>query len=246
MGRVGAGIGNCPRICSTRERDENYVPRYLWKPYWARKECYACVHNTDPFIFVKHFLYSNCRQANSIGLWSLDRRSVIAFGNGETIHGKRKWVLDTVLVVHDFVEYDMHDARTALKNWASDTFLNVTGGPLSDYPDNTAPSGACAPKCAPTSPQLRLYRGATPNEPVHGMFSFFPAVPECRDSSFPQPLVDLPCKYFNPKNWRAAKGTREERTLDELGSLWDSLVAQVRSKDVVLGRLAELPKRQNG
>ena len=221
-------------------------PRYLWEPYYVPKNSYRCLHNTDPFIFGDRFLYSNCRQAKLVGLRSLDRGSVIAFGSGKMVGSERKWVLDTVLVVKDSVDYDMRMARTEFAGWASDTFLDVTGGPLSDHPDNASDSGTCAPSCTPASARLRLYRGATLNDPVDGMFSFFPAIPEDGGSGFPRPFVDLPRKYFNPKSWQAPKGARCSRTPDELRCLWDSLVAQVHDKDLVLGTYAELPERRMG
>ena len=44
-------------------------------------------------------LYSNCGQPspNKVGLKHMDRGSVIAFGSGKEIDGKRRWTLDTVL-----------------------------------------------------------------------------------------------------------------------------------------------------
>ena len=217
-----------------------HAPRYLWEPYYVPRCNYADVHNTDPFIFGDRFLYSNCRQPNSVGLRHLERGSVIAFGSGKTVDGKRKWVLDTVLVVHDSVEYDMRKARVELKDWASDTFLDVTGGPLSDHPDTIAASG----RCAPTSTRLRLYRGATPDNSVDGMFSFFPAIPGESGRGFPRPVIDLPPEYFSPANWQAAKGSLEELTPHKLRCLWSSIVKQVREAGLVRGTSAALPKRR--
>ena len=214
-------------------------PRFLWRPYYIPKDNYQGLHNTDPFIFGERFLYSNCGQTSpkKAGLRHLGQGSVIAFGSGKKIDGAWRWMLDTVLVVRDFVDYDVPDARVVLEDWAPTTFLEVTGGPLTD-------SGECAPKsCAPTSTQLRLYRGATPNDPIHGMFSFFPAMPAGGDTGFPRPLVDLADEYFNLKLLRAPKGLPKERTCVELFDLWERLVTQVRDAGLVLGTHAELPER---
>lgn len=233
-------------ICEFNTKDGGpHHPSYLWKPFYVPKDSYACLHNTDPFIFGDCFLYSNCGQSaeSKRGLKHLAPGSVISFGSGMKIDGKRKWVLDTVLVVRDSVEYDMHEARTALKDWASDTFLEVVGGPLCDHPDNTTESaGACVPTCTQTSTRLRLYRGATPDNLVNEMFSFFPAMPEGNGTGFSRPAVNLPDEYFNTSNWQAPKGHGRERKPEELRSLWDSLVAQVRGKGLVLGTRAALPK----
>ena len=215
-------------------------PRVLWDPYYVPKENYRGLHNTDPFIFGERFLYSNCGQASQSkrGLKHLDRGSVIAFGSGKAIAGKRRWMLDTVLVVGDFVEYDMRKARMELKDLAPATFLDVTGGPLAE---NASTSGTCAP----TSAWLRLYRGATPNNPVQGMFSFFPAIPAGDGSGFSRPLVDLADEYFNRKSWQAPKGLGRERMCSELFDLWNRLVKQVRDAGLVLGTHAELPERRS-
>ena len=132
-------------------------PRYLWHPYYMSRANYAGLHNTDPFIFGERFLYSNCGQTSKPGLKHLGDGSVIAFGSGKSIKGERRWMLDTVLVVKDSVEYRAPEDLMVLDEWVSDAFLVATGGLLTD-------SG-------------RLYWGATPDDAVDGMFSFFPAMP---------------------------------------------------------------------
>ena len=221
-------------------RNDSQHPCYLWDPYYVPKDSYRGLHNTDPFIFGERFLYSNCGQKKTGSMKHLDRGSVIAFGSGKKIGGKPKWMLDTVLVVGDFVEYDTCKVRMELEDQAPATFLDVIGGPLVDNYGNASTSG----NCAPTSATLRLYQGATPNDPVQGMFSFFPAIPAGGSSGFPRPLIDLPRKYFNPKSWEGPKGVGKERTCDELSGLWNQLVKQVRDAGLVLGTHAELPERQ--
>ncbi len=39
---------------------------------------------------------------------------------------------------------------------------------------------------------LRLYPGATPDEPVDGMLSLFPAAPAGGDAGFARPVPDVP------------------------------------------------------
>ena len=219
---------------NTQERSPRH-PRYLWDPHYALRNCYEDLHNTDPFIFGDRFLYSNCGQLSRSkrGLKHLDQGSLIAFGNGRMVDGKRKWALDTVLAIRDSFPYDPLDPRKALKGKVPNAFLSVTGGPLTadrNLPDDPEERG------------LRLYRGATPNDPVHGMFSFFPAIPASSNSGFPRPFISLKSDYFNPRSWQAPKGVKRNRTPDELRCLWNELVAQVRDAGLVLGIHAEMPR----
>ena len=213
-------------------------PCYPWRPYWSRRNDYSGLHNTDPFIFGERFLYSNCGQpvSNKAGLKRLGDGSVIAFGSCR----ERKWVLDTVFVVKDSIDYDPRDLRERLEGEASETFLNVTGEPLAAWDKNGRREGPCAPG----EGNLRLYRGATPEDPVDGMYSFFPATPAGGDSGFPRPFVRLPDEYFNHRSCQMPKGI--QRGLppvppDVPRGLWDSLVAQVREAGLVLGVHAEAP-----
>ena len=142
-----------------------YFPRFLWQPYYVPRNDYRGLHNTDPFIFGDCFLYSNCGQIGSSrrSLKHLDRGSVIAFGSGKKADSERRFILDTVLVIRDSCAYDPLEPDEKLKFKVPDAFLNVTGGPLAaDLSENPQKGG------------FRLYRGATPDDPVGGMFSFFP------------------------------------------------------------------------
>lgn len=222
---------------------DRHAPRYLWHPYWIRTNAYQELHNTDPFIFGDHFLYSNCGQSaqSKQSLKQLGQGSVIAFGSGKNIAGKRKWVLDTVLVVKDSFCYDPRNPRVALEGKVPDTFLEVTGGPLAAWaksPRRESASGSCTAKSA----RLRLYRGATYDKPVNKMYSFFPAKPAGDEVCFPRPVVCLDDDYFNPLNWQAPKGATCLRTPEKLRCLWSSLVAQVHKDGLVLGTRAELPR----
>jgi len=216
-----------------------HAPRHLWRPYWIPRNTYRGLHNTDPFIFGERFLYSNCGQAapSKAGLKRLGEGSVIAFGSGKMVGGKRKWVLDTVLVIKDSIAFDPLDPRGALAGNVPDVFLSVTGGPLTDDPKLAR---------KPVEGGFRLYQGATPDDPVCGMYSFFPASPASDESCFPRPVVSLDGDHFNPRSWQTPKGTRRELLTDELRRLWDSLVEQVRSAGLVLGTYAQLPGRRLG
>lgn len=228
---------DCARKFDTRD---GHHPRYLWCPYYSPKNSYHLLLNTDPFIFGKHFLYSNCLQLHHCGLKHLEQGSVIAFGSGKKVGSERKWMLDTVLVIGDSILYDPLDPHAALKDWVPDAFLHVTGGPLTYDPKMKKLTAK-----DPEKRKLRLYRGATPDDPICGMFSFFPAKPASSKSGFPRPFVDLQHKCFNSRNWQAPKGHQCDLSPAELRCLWNLLVAQVRDAGLVLGTRAKVPPRRN-
>ena len=208
-------------------QDSQY-PRYLWHPFYIPKDNYRLLHNTDPFIFGEQFLYSNCGQRNTPNLTHLERGSVIAFGSGKKVSGERKWVLDTVFVVANSLMYVASEARQALADATSEVFLAVTGGPI----------------MAREKASFRLYFGATPEDPVDGMYSYFPAMPAQGDAGFSRPLIELPKEYFNPGSWQAPKGVRIGRTSKELCEIWNSLAVQTLEAGLVLGTHAALPERR--
>lgn len=233
-----------------RQPDPISSPACLWLPYYTIPDdgCEG-LHNTDPFIFGDQMLYSNCRQSSSPRLRSLDRGSVVVFGSRKA----DRWLLDTVLVVADFVDYSPVWARSDLAGTVPATFLDVTAGPLQDNSRHATciserkrpnPCGGRRANCDPDA-TLRLYRGATPNQPVHGMFSFFPAMPAGGDSGFARPGVELPEPYFNP---RLTRGHKQSCGLaaQTLTRLWELLAAQVYDAGLVLGTHAALPQGRQG
>lgn len=223
-------------------------PACLWLPYYAISEdgCQG-LHNTDPFIFGDQFLYSNCKQPRSPRLRSLDHGSVIAFGSRKA----GRWLLDTVLVVAGFVDYSPAWARSDLAGLVPATFLDVTGGPLEDnnHDATCTPAPRLRKRCggqqaSDPDATFRLYWGATPTDRVHGMFSFFPAMPAGGDTGFPRPGVALPEPYFNN---RVQRGHKQSRGLSRntVVRLWKSLATQVCDAGLVLGTHAALPQRRD-
>ena len=232
-----------------RRPDTLTHPECLWRPcYTIPNGGWEGLHNTDPFIFGERILFSNCKQASSPCLRSLDRGSVIAFGSRKA----GQWVLDTVLVVADFVDYSTASARSDLAGVVPEAFLDVTAGPLEDnHRDATCtPAPHTRNRCGgPRAGQgpdatLRLYRGATPEDSVHGLFSFFPEMPAGSDTGFPRPAVELPESHFNK---RLQRGHKQSCGLTDqtLARLWESLGAQVHAAGLVLGTRAALPRRRD-
>ena len=223
----------------SRPRGDRQLPRHLWRPCWIPRPTYDGLHNTDPFIFGDRFLYSNCGQTarNKQALKHLAPGSVIAFGSGKKLGDTSLWVLDTVLVVRDACWYDPTDPARTLEGTVSEDFLGVTGEPLSAHKElRSNPNGRC----------LRLYLGATPSDPVFGMYSFFPAMRAGTEAGFARPSIALDDEYFCVANTQMPKGATRHIDCDNvLHRLWQSLVDQVRNPglDLVIGTQAKLPPR---
>ena len=224
-------------------------PECLWRPYYVIPDAgYGGLHNTDPFIFGERFLYSNCKQLSGKRIRNLARGSVVAFGSEKA----GQWVLDTVLVVADFVDYTAAQAPSALAGFVPEAFLDVTGGPLADN-DRDAKCGAerdtptgCGggTRAGAQDSTLRLYRGATLKDPVHEMFSFFPAMHEGENRGFPRPSIHLP-EFCFTQNLRQGHKLGRDLDVETLCHLWESLVAQVRDAGLVVGIHAALPQRRD-
>ena len=199
------------------------MPRYLWQPMWQPKRDYRGLHNTDPFIF-DGFYYTNCKQDSLPGLRQLGRGSVIAFGSMK----KPDWVVDTVLVVGDYVDHTDENYKGLLTGEVPQSLWNAT---LATYEGKEF-------DCR------RLYRGATHDEPVDGMFSFFPCLPADQSTPFPRPKIKLPTDYFNRNLSQGAKGCAvhanplAETTVREL---WQCIAEQVVSQGLLLGVCASSP-----
>lgn len=232
-------------------------PSHLWKPYYTLADNhYYKLHNTDPFIFGDAFLYSNCKQRTSktdkaTNLQNLGKGSVIVFGSGKNdIEGERQWMLDTVFVVRDFVDYDPHTMQMKQggaweplifeDGWKPpDAFFEVVGGPFG-YTQDATPL-----PLSHTETKYRLYRGATPHKPIDGMYSFFPAIRAGKDHGFARPFINLQdTERFNPRFWQGTKGLTKDLNRDERKNLWKKLVECVCQEGMVLGTHASLPKRR--
>jgi len=67
------------RVLETFPKPRPGYPRYLHEPYWMVPRHRTLLQNTDPLVFGKQFLYSNCRQARNQKLRELapDRSSYL-------------------------------------------------------------------------------------------------------------------------------------------------------------------------
>jgi hypothetical protein len=204
-------------------------PANVWTPYWRERSTYKRCHNTDPYIF-DGFYYTDCKQGRSRaleGLKHLGIGSIIVFGS--LLYSE--WTLDTVFVVKDFMDHDRHTYNIRLANLVPGSFWSLTLEPTYQLPGDRR--------------QRRLYIGATYDDPIDGMFSFFPCAAAGEGVGFPRPPIVLPKQHFNSRLGQGAKGHRMDSAAPapaELRGLWTALKDQVESRGLNLGIGARSPK----
>lgn len=197
----------------------------------------AVCQNTDPWVFGRQFHYFVCKQhrKNRSGkrvptqCATLEKGSLILFGSTK---GRDRdtafFQLDTVFVVADWREYDPANPESLDRSGISEDYLKAVF-------DMAFPG-----KGHPSLP-LRLYFGATPGNPVNGMYSFapaqlaadqsqgFPRVP-LRESLFKQGNTQIP--FTNNLNSAPKIG---ELSAEQLRSVWETVRRETREANCVEG-----------
>jgi hypothetical protein len=235
-GEIGFwGEWEAPSEVEATDDPPPYGPRLIHRPFWSPKESYRGLHNTDPFVFGGRFFYTGCLQHTKIGptqLRHLSRGSVILFGSKRP--GQPEFTIDTVFVVAHAIDHTQHDYRRKLAGVVSETYSAVTLGPW--YAD----SATCN---APDEERsFRLYQGATINDPVEGMFSFFPCVTsDAIDRGFARPTIHI-TGVITP-TMTQNKRLNPQQSTGEITTLWREVVHQVLDKGLALGIHAALPDK---
>lgn len=172
--------------------------------------------NTDPCVFsdpnspTVTFLYSNCYQDRFKSLTRLSCGDVVLFGSRKD----GNFVLDTVFVVAKAYPYSPGDVRTnaAIRSVVPDWYYHLT---LDLLPPNN---------------NYVLYLGATIDNPVDGMFSFFPcSTPDRHPLGFPRPAT---LKQYSTNMGR---GIRRRPLRETSKQLWQQAVDDVLRAGLYLG-----------
>lgn len=206
------------------------LPRYICEPYLTVPSAFCEHQNTDPFVFGDRFLYAICQQHTSKGpsaLQRLERGSLILFGS----HKSRQFHLDTVFVVSESADHDAESYRDNLRGRVASLYVTVALDPwYASVGRNSGPRS-----------RGRLYFGATPADPVEGMFSFFPCLPELQaPSGFVRPPIRL-SDHISDRLTQKWQGTLVA-DLATAREAWDEVARQVQSAKLELGVHADLPR----
>lgn len=205
------------------------LPRALHHPYWGRPASSGSRQNTDPWVFGERMLYSNCRQLTPQrrpnSMQGLTCGSVICFGS--KVDGE--FCVDTVFVV------------ASAKRWtpAGDADLDVDEAFKTCTADSLMTDENNRRVC------LTLYRGATIDDPVQGMFSFVPALrADADDPRFERPQIRLR-GFIDPSIWRSTWGSTCQRPLATVRDAWEAVRRQVLDRDhLVLAVRLQTPDRE--
>lgn len=212
-------------------------PAYIHTPYFSTPNSFRNLQNTDPFIFGDRFKYTICQQNRKTGptqLRNLSRGSVILFGS----HIKGGFVLDTLFVVDHQIDHCITNYERKIKGKVSGIYMKTTLNPL--YKSNRV-NRSCAQANQKTS--YNLYFGATYENKVDGMFSFFPAqIFYENPQGFARPVIQIPDVITD--NLRQGYKLNRGQNSEQVKELWNCVVKQVigsKNGKLKLGTRSDLP-----
>lgn len=211
------------------------MPHYLHEPILevdAKKSCVKAPisnvkkklrQNTDPSVFGDTFLYSCCKQHRTVKgksavaytkMATLEKGSIILFGSTKKdAKGDSYFALDTVFVVSDYLEYYPKTFASTHASFVSDRWYDQIMG-----------------YCGWLNVPFICYKGATPTNPINGMYSFSPCQ-TCGQSSVGFPRVQIRKKdlAFITDNLNAApKHTSSSLILNK--QYWDKICEMVKAQ----------------
>jgi hypothetical protein len=194
------------------------APHTLFRPRIYPRKSYSDVANTDPCVFGDCFRYCVCQQPSKPSLKRLARGSIIVFGS----HKGGAFVLDTVFVTAKKIPYRRNEFHLLKVPVA---YRLAALEPLAE---------GCG-----RGEEFCLYKGATHEESVDSMFSFFPCLPAERPNGFARPPIRLD-GLISPKLSQGIK--LSSMTSADAVDIWREIVAQVTERSLCLGVSASLPR----
>jgi hypothetical protein len=209
------GEWEAPSYIKTKWLRNGPLPRFLHVPVWEQPADSDPRQNTDPWVFGDCFRYSNCKQASQSALRRLAPGSIVLFGSGS--RRDDTFVIDTVFVVGDACPFSPVEPPET-----DDAFRVCTIESLRTSGD--------------AGNRFTLYRGATYEAPINGMYSFVPCRRADREKvRFSRPSVALPLCYVNPTSTQSPNGAGRPRAVAEVREQWEIVREQVLKADCLLG-----------
>lgn len=213
-------------------------PRYVYRPYYVTPTSYERLQNTDPFVFGERFYYTGCQQKSNnrpTQLRHLSRGTVILFGS---CINQSDFVVDTVFVVDDWIDHSPGDYKKLLAGAVPQAYKDVTISAWYQEPFGERKSLMLLN----SSDSWRLYFGATYENPLNGMFSFFPCLPyESGKRGFARPRIHI--RGVVTDNLPQGMKLNPQESLHNVKSLWEEVVEQVGEQGLMLGVFTDMPPK---
>ena len=211
-----------PSDIIARWEQSGNLPRALHRPFWSRPPADDSRQNTDPWVFGDRMILSNCRQATAgrpNTMQRLTRGSVVCFGS--TISGG--FCIDTVMVI------------ASVETWLPAGGADLRAGEAFQF--CAAESLSCGGGRPPA--RLTLYRGATIEDPVNGMYSFVP----CQPASLPHPRFARPAVQLPGLIAPGRQSPQRSRSMpaDALYDKWETIRRQVLAAGLTAAVWLETP-----
>lgn len=198
---------------------DHSLPRFLHRPFWDRPPR-GQRQNTDPWVFGKHFRYSNCGQRVR-ALRNLTPGSIVLFGS--TVGGS--FVLDTLFVVSSrgeaFSPFELPRVADPAFRICTLESLRSTCGRNNEF---------------------TLYRGVTFEERQRfsGMHSFAPCRRADADKMrFCRPRIQ--CDHVDPIRWKRTPHVSLELSFSEVAKEWERIRDKVLKADCLPGISFDTP-----
>ena len=239
-GRVGFwGEWEAPSTFEAFDPDASVAtpgfPRYWHTPSLPRLAPTEARRNTDPLVLGPDFIYSNCKQ--SPAMQALAKGSLVLFGSGHDVDGRRGFVLDTCLVVGSrepglLTEEDPD-------RYGEDTFDDAVLGALASEKRHN-------PNKQP-DPHT-VYRGTRWSPAADQPFSFVPCLTaDPSPEPFRRPALDLAqdlADWVNPRMQQGIKGSARVATPEDVRQVWTAVRDAVLAEGLALGVRFDDPERR--
>jgi hypothetical protein len=116
---------------------------------------------------------------------------------------------------------------------------------VQDARDQSLLTGDDDPASCAARASFTLYRGATVDDPVEGMFSFVPARhADGHGCRFARPPVRL-TGFVNPTSTQSTWGSKRPLTMGTLHGLWEQVCHQIEAEGLLLAVRLETPDRSD-
>jgi hypothetical protein len=196
-----------------------YLPKYLNQPF-LDNSFENKIHNTDPYVFGKHFKYLICQQKTNELLRKLEPYSMILFGSNIN----NKFCLDTIFIVSDNSKTYKTNSLESVFNYKNQYYY-ASVQQLENNRNNT---------------EYRFYKGVQYDNrrKYSGIYSFVPSKIYTPNSEhayiFKQPEINL--DIINHKLTKGINSSNNRNfTRKEIAHYWNEIAKQIEELSLLRG-----------